>query len=414
MRKVWLLAASTTLVVTSFAMFGPVLAVLLQQRGYSTTLIGAFAMIPFACVAMLIPVMPRVFARFGMGSCYLLGLVLETTGTLGYIMSNNFSVWCASAVAGGIGAAAVWNATEALLAQYAPPNQRGHVMGLYQTALGAALAAGPFIPAVLGWQAQTTLVVAAVLQLAALGLTCASGIAKPRPEALPINTQSDAGASIDTGAAKLISGAALQASPTGTTGTTGAMGTWQALCAVPYLVGIAFVGGVFEAGLSSISAANGANLGLSMAAAASIVGVLGLGSFLFQYPAGMAADKFAPRQVFTVAGVVLLLSVLLLAWGTQPGTPPAKDQLWVLWASALVWGGVGGALYTLTMIRVAHHFSGASVAAGTAAMITGYTLGGAVGPVVSGASLQYAGTLGLSLWLGTLALAVVVLAQRSH
>ena len=83
MRKVWLLAASTTLVVSAFAMFGPVLAILLQQRGYSTTLIGAFAMIPFACVALLIPVMPRVFARFGIGRCYLLGLVLETIGTLG-------------------------------------------------------------------------------------------------------------------------------------------------------------------------------------------------------------------------------------------------------------------------------------------------------------------------------------------
>jgi MFS family permease len=408
MRKVWLLAASTTLVVSSFAMFGPVLAVLLQQRGYSTTLIGAFAMIPFACVAMLIPVMPRVFERFGMGRCYLLGLVLETTGTLGYTLSNSFSVWCASAVAGGIGAAAVWNATEALLAQYAAPEKRGHVMGLYQTALGAALAAGPFIPAVLGWQAQTTLVVAAVVQLAALGLTWASGIARPESEAMPINTQSDAGATINTGAAQLIGSAVVQTSPTGT------MGTWQALCAVPYLVGIAFVGGVFEAGLSSISAANGASLGLSMGAAASIVGVLGLGSFLFQYPAGMAADKFAPRQVFTVAGAVLLLSVMLLAWGAQPGTPPAQDRLWVLWVSALVWGGVGGALYTLTMIRVAHHFNSASVAAGTAAMITGYTLGGAVGPVVSGVSLQYAGTLGLSLWLGALALAVIMLARRSH
>jgi MFS family permease len=287
------------------------------------------------------------------------------------------SVWCASAVAGGIGAAAVWNATEALLAQYAPPEKRGHVMGLYQTALGAALAAGPFVPAVLLWQAQTTLVAAAVVQCAALGLTWVSGIARPQPEAMPIHKQSDAGASIDTGAAQLVRGVTVQASPAGKEGTTGTMGTWQALCAVPYLVGIAFVGGVFEAGLSSISAANGASLGLSMGAAASIVGVLGLGSFLFQYPADMAADKFAPRQVLTVAGAVLLMSVMLLAWGAQPGTPPAEDRLWVLWVSALAWGGVGGALYTLTMIRVAHHFNSASVAAGTAAMITGYTLGGA-------------------------------------
>jgi MFS family permease len=398
MRKVWLLAASTTLVVSSFAMFGPVLAVLLQQRGYSTTAIGAFAMINFACVALLIPFMPRVFARFGIGRCYLVGLVLGTMCTLGYAASDSFTVWCASAIAGGIGAAAVWNATEALLAQYAPPDQRGHVMGLYQTMAGAALAAGPFIPALLQWQAQTTLIAAALVQLAALALTMRSGMASAHTAAAPVyveNVKNNSGGSIDTDAAPL------------SAHSTSSVGTWQAVRMVPALVGIAFVGGVFEAGLSSISAANGAAQGLSMAAAASIVGVLGMGSFLFQYPAGLAADRFAPRKVFAVAGAALLLSVIVLAWGTQQGSA----QLWVLWAAALVWGGGGGALYTLCMIRVAHHFNAASVAAGTAAMITGYTLGGAVGPVVSGAALQYAGNLGLALWLGSLSVAVLALSR---
>jgi MFS family permease len=398
MKKVWLLAASTTLVVSSFAMFGPVLAVLLQQRGHSTTVIGGFAMITFACVALLIPFMPRVFARFGIGRCYLIGLVLQTLCTVGYAVFDTFTLWCASAVMGGIGAAAVWNATEVLLAEHAPPDQRGHVMGLYQTALGAALAAGPFVPAALHWSAHTTLVVAAIVQFAALVLAASTGIVSAHPSTPAL--------AVDTDAQRNTDAVSVNAPPA----AVRAIGTWQALCQVPYLVGIAFVGGVFEAGLSSISAANGAAQGLSMAAAASIVGVLGLGSFAFQYPAGMAADRFAPRYVFSVAGIALLLSVMLLAWGTQQ----ASTQLWVLWACALVWGGVGGALYTLTMIRVAHHFSAATVAAGTAAMITGYTLGGAVGPVVSGASLQYAGALGLSLWLGILSLTVVALARRSH
>ncbi len=403
MKKVWLLAASTTLVVMSFSMFGPVLAVLLQQRSYSTTAIGAFAMIPFACVALLIPFMPRIFGRFGIGRCYLAGLVLESVCTLGYIAFDSFSMWCVSAVAGGVGAAAVWNATEALLAQHAPPGERGRVMGLYQTALGGALAAGPFVPALLQWQAQTTLIAAAVVQFAALGLVMATGMASSHNTASAMDTHNDAGATIDT-----------DASPLGTQAR--GMGTWQAVRSVPALVGIAFVGGVFEAGLSSISAANGAGLGLSMAAAASIVGVLGVGSFAFQFPAGLAADRFAPRKVFGIAGLVLLVSAIVLAWGTSPlltTMHSGNTQLWVLWATALVWGGVGGALYTLTMIRVAHHFNAASVAAGTAAMITGYTLGGAIGPVVSGAALQFAGSLGLGLWLSGLAMAVMWLSRRS-
>lgn len=383
MKKFWWLAAATTLVVTSFSMFGPVLAVLLQQRGMGTAAVGAFAMIPFACIALLIPIMPRIFARFGIGRVYLLGMALESVCTLGYIAfmdsPNAFAWWCASAVAGGIGAAAVWNATEALLAEHAPTDQRGKVMGLYQTALGAALAAGPFVPALLSWSPKTTLAAAALVQFAALGI------------ALRL---------------KLTQAAHT---PSHEEGTQQIGSTWQAVRLVPALVLIAFAGGVFEAGLSSISAANGASLGLTLAQASSIVGALGVGSFAFQYPAGLAADRFAPQRVFGVAGAILLIASIAFAASTQ--------WVWLLYATAIIWGGIGGALYTLTMIRVAHHFDarmGAqAVASGTAAMITGYTLGGALGPLISGAALQYFGAWGLSNWLSVLSIAVLLASFKS-
>jgi MFS family permease len=378
MKKFWWLAAATTLVVTSFSMFGPVLAVLLQQRGMGTAAVGAFAMIPFACVALLIPIMPRIFARFGIGRVYLAGMILESLCTLGYIAfidsPQAFAWWCASAVFGGIGAAAVWNATEALLAEHAPTDKRGQVMGLYQTALGAALAAGPFVPVLLGWSPKITLAAAAVVQFVALGIALRLKLTQAEHKHVHHEDTQQIGS------------------------------TWQAVRLVPALVLIAFAGGVFEAGLSSVSAAHGASLGLSLAQASSIVGALGVGSFVFQYPAGLAADRFAPRHVFGVAGALLLVSSFAFAASTY--------FTWLLYATAVVWGGVGGALYTLTMIRVAHHFDArmgsSAVASGTAAMITGYTLGGALGPLISGSALQYLGAWGLSAWLSLLSIAVLL------
>jgi MFS family permease len=400
MRKVWLLAATTTLTVTSFAMLGPVLAVLLHQRGLGTAAIGAFAMIGFSCVAVLIPIMPRLFMRWGLGRCFTIGAVLEAVSTVGYVFTDHFAVWCACAALGGAGGAAVWNATESLLAQHAPPAQRGRVMGLYQTALGAALAAGPLLPALLAWQAPTTLWAGAAIQFAALGVILLTGVARqlaPHPSASASATANSAVAEAGHVSAPNASG-----------------GTWAAVRSAPALVAIAFVGGAFEVGLNSISAANGAGMGLSLAQASGIVGMLGLGSFLFQYPAGMAADRYPARKVFAAAGAVLLVSTAAFTLGGQ--------YLPVLWATALLWGGVGGALYTLCMVRVGHDFAtsatatGAGVtgtaAAGTAAMISGYTLGGAVGPVVSGAALQYGGPLGLASWLGALAVGVILLGQR--
>jgi len=173
---------------------------------------------------------------------------------------------------------------------------------------------------------------------------------------------------------------------------------------MPAMAGIAFTGGVFEAGLGSVSAAYASATGLSLSAAASVAGAIGVGSFLCQYPAGAAADRFKASSVFTGAALLLLAASLAFAF--------ADRAPWLFWAVGLVWGGVGGALYTLAMVRVAHEFAGRATAGGAAAMITGYTLGGTFGPLASGSALQWGGVAGLAAVLGSLALATLVAARR--
>ncbi|TWO70485.1 MFS transporter [Caenimonas sedimenti] len=367
---VWRLGLATSLIVLAFSMTGPVLAVLLQQAGYGTAVIGAFAMLPFLLIGALIPVVPRVLARFGVLPTYRWGAALELVSAIGYALGDGLWVWSLCSVVSGIGAAALWNATEALLAQQAPPAMRGRVMGLYQTALGAALAIGPFVPAMLGGDAKTTLWLAAVMVAGCQALSLAarpldSGGATPHHEA----------------------------------------GTWRALRDVPWLAAIAFTGGVFEAGLGAIGSAHASATGRSLAAAATVAGAVGIGSFLCQYPAGLAADHFRMRNVFTGAAFALLLASI--AFGFVGQVP------WLLWACGLVWGGVGGALYTLTMVQVAHAFAGRATAGGAAAMITGYTLGGSIGPLASGAVLQWAGLIALAGTLSALALFALAAARRA-
>jgi MFS family permease len=369
MSVVWRLGAATTLIVLAFAMAAPVLAIILQQGGHTTAAVGAFAMIPFLLIALLIPVVPRVLARWGVVQVYRWGCYLQLAGAVGYAAGNGLVVWSAASVASGTGAAALWNATEALLAREAPPQRRGRVMGLYQTSLGAALALGPFVPALLGWSARAVLWLAAAVVVG----SCVMALAIPRHATTepPPHTQS---------------------------------GTWHALCTVPALAFIAFVGGVFEAGLSSVSAAYASASGMSLSTAATVAGAIGVGSFLCQYPAGAAADRFKASSVFSAAALLLLASSVALAW---TGRAP-----WLLWGVGLVWGGVGGALYTLTMVGVAHEFSGRATAGGAAAMITSYTAGGTVGPLASGTALQWGGITGLAAVLGSLALATLWTARR--
>jgi MFS family permease len=366
---VWRLGAATTLVVSGFAMIGPVLAVLLQQAGHGTAFIGAFSMLPFLMVGLLMPVMPRLLAHWGTLRTYRSGAALQLAGVLGYALSDSMLVWALCSIVAGIGAAALWNTTEALLAEEAPAAMRGRIMGLYQTALGGALALGPFLPGLLRLEAGSALWLAVGMLAAALLLGITAPAHEPR----------------ETGHA-----------PTG---------TWHALRMVPWLALLAFCGGVFEAGLGAVGAAHASESGLSLRAAASVAGAIGVGSFLLQYPAGWAADRYAMRSVFSGAALALLAASLAMAF--------ASHAPWLLWVSGLVWGGVGGALYTLTMVQVAHAFAGRATAGGAAAMITGYTWGGTLGPVASGSALQGGGTPGLALLLGLLALGALGAARRA-
>lgn len=363
-------ACATTLMVMSFAMLQPVLAVRLQTSGVSASAIGVLAMLPFLTVALMVPLMPPVFERVGVATAYRIGMGLEVLATLGYAVTSNYTLWCALAVMGGMGAAAVWNGTEALIAHNAPPDRRGRFTGLYQSALGGALAVGPFLPGLLPLSPQALMLVAASLMLVGLFVTFGRGVG------------------------------ALQA------GHEDALpaGLWATICSVPGLVTIAFVGGVFEAGLGSITTAYGSQSGLSLAAATSLAGALGVGSFALQYPCGWLSDHVSPRTVFGLAGVLLLSASA--AFATATFWPP------VLWICAFIWGAVGGALYTLTMIRVAHQFAASSAIAGTAAMITGYTVGGAIGPSFSGVMIDQFGAQGQAAWLSVLAAAVLVLSRR--
>jgi len=368
----WRVMMGTALVVLSFSLLNPVLAVRLQTAGVSSTAIGGFAMLSFVSVALLIPVVPHLFAKVGVGRAYRLGLGLELIACLGYLLTDSYALWCALGLMSGVGAAAAWNATEALIAHNVPATHRGRLTGFYQAILGAGMALGPFLPGLLGLgPLQANAVAAAGL---ALGLSLTLVPAVSQLKAMHEDRE-----------------------------PMGLIAAWRFR---PGLVWAAVVGGVFEVGLGTITTAYGSEIGLNLAAATSIAGALGMGSFALQYPLGWLADHVASRRLFALGASVLALSGVAFAFATQW---PA-----LIWVCATLWGAMGGALYTLSMIRVAHDFADSSALAGTSAMIAGYTVGGSLGPLISGWAFDHVGVAGQGAWLALLAVSLLWLQGRSR
>ena len=204
-------------------------------------------------------------------------------------------VWSAASVASGMGAAALWNATEALLAREAPPERRGRVMGLYQTSLGAALALGPFVPALLGWGARPVLWAAAVMVVAC----CAIALAIPRHATSEPPPHAQSGPGTPCARCRCWPG-------------------WRSR------------GGVFEAGLGSVSAAYASGTGLGLSAAASVAGAIGVGSFLCQYPAGCRGRQVQGVQRIFIGGA----AVARRQPGIRLGRPRPGCCGWWAWSGA--------------------------------------------------------------------------------
>jgi TRAP-type C4-dicarboxylate transport system permease large subunit len=56
---------------------------------------------------------------------------------------------------------------------------------------------------------------------------------------------------------------------------------------------------------------------------------------------------------------------------------------------AFLWGGAGGALYTLAMVEIGHRHKGVALVNATAVLVLSYTVGGTLAPVLGAAALQW-------------------------
>ncbi len=359
----WALAVATVANVVPYAMLAPLVVVRLTEAGVSATAVGLYG---------------RLVERLGPIRAHRLGLVVATMalgGTAVLLATDPVAAVPLYALASvlGLGTALVWPATEALLGTTAPAARIGRVMGLYQTALGAALAAGP----VLAWILPDVRAAAwATAGLLAFAWACA------------LAAKSGASGSDDE------------------TELTAARRTPPKGAAAPVLVALALLaalGGAFELGLNAVLPAHALGLGLGGAAPA-VVAILAAGGLVVQMPLGWAADRMSARRLARTCIAVLLLGAALLAGATM--------QTALIWPAAFALGAAGGGLYTLAIIDLGRRASPTALPRLTARIVTAYTAGAVIGPMLSGGALDLGDGKGLAVLVGVLALAALIILPK--
>jgi MFS family permease len=139
-----------------------------------------------------------------------------------------------------------------------------------------------------------------------------------------------------------------------------------------------------------------------------MVTVLFLGDACLQVPIGWAADRFGRTRVHAACGVVAVLVTLALPSGLV-STP-------AMWPALFLIGGAAGGLYTLAIVRIGDRFRGGALITANAFVGILWGIGGLLGPLLGGASMEALNPQGLMLFVaaGAVAFLLSMLKHRAR
>jgi MFS family permease len=381
------LFAATFSELTGLFMFAPWLLFRLKAAGLDDSLIGLVAASQWLGLGLATPLAAGWVARLGLRGALIASSVVPVF-TLGLSVLTPWPLgWALLSMLGGMAGALRWIVAESTVAELATPARRGRTVGLYETMVGATFIVGPALLAALGEGAtHSTLPGWIAVGLALLGLLLSLGVP-------PTHSHHHTPAPPQALAHAHHGHIPTEPEPV----HLGWRGIWQALRATPVLMLAGLVGGFFEAGTAGVLPLYGLAAGMSTTVAALLVSASGLGSALAMVPAGEAADRWSLRGTLIFCAGLNALATLVLFWA--PG--------WValVCAVSFVWGGAGGALYTLAMIDIGHRLQGVRLVNTTAVLVLCYTMGGMLAPGLGGALLSWGGNRYLLVGMASLALA---------
>lgn len=357
-----------TAVGASLSLGLPLLAIVMDQRGFSSSLIGVNSAMAGVANILVTPFVPRLAHRFGAAQVLAAALLVATLSFPLFFVLESQVAWffLRFVFHGSIGVAFILS--EFWINALAPPGRRGLVMGIYGTVLSAGFAVGPAILGLVGSQGAAPFIVGtAVLAAAAVPVFLA-----------------------------LSANPAMREAPRGSI----LRHVWM----VPLAAFAALAMGASESGALSFIALYGLRLGYEEASAALLVSAVAVGNVVLQIPLGMLSDRVDRRRLLLwIAAAGTLLSVAMPA---VSGTPMA------LFALLMLWGGMIAGLYTVGLTHLGARLSGTDLASANAAFILMYAVGMLAGPATVGAGMDLWDPHGLSvavaLFLGAYTLLAAV------
>jgi MFS family permease len=350
----------------------PLVSLRLLQAGASAATIAAMAALPAVGTIGVSLCLSQLTRLLG-SKALLIGAMLLSCASL-LVLATPYAVlpWALSRLLMGVSTGILFALGEARILEVSGEDARGRWMGVYAMTLTACQFAGPALLAALGTSTVTPIAIAAALHLLAIALLFRTGWR---------SALSDAESSL---------------------GLVDFLRNSTAL-----VVAVLFFA-MFDSAMLSLLPVYGLKIGLATGLAVLMVTVLFLGDACLQVPIGWAADRFGRTRVHAACGVVAVLVTLALPSGLV-STP-------AMWPALFLIGGAAGGLYTLAIVRIGDRFRGGALITANAFVGILWGIGGLLGPLLGGASMEALNPQGLMLFVaaGAVAFLLSMLKHRAR
>ncbi|NTE57418.1 MFS transporter [Agrobacterium tumefaciens] len=331
----------------------PLLSIILEKRGISSTMIGVNSAMAGIAAMMAAPVASKIAHDFGVARTMLLAVVISAVSALGFYFAEAFLMWFPLRIVFHGATTTLFILSEYWINMTAPPKKRGMVLGIYATGLAVGFAVGPLLFSVVGSEGILPFLVgAAIILLAAIPIFMARG-ESPELDERPNHH------------------------------------FVRYVWLVPMASAAAFVFGSVQAGGLSLFPIYATREGFNESQAALLLTVMGIGNMVFQIPIGLLSDRMKDRRT--------LLALMAFAGVCGTLALPVLVESWLLVAALLLfWGGLVSGMYTVGLTHLGSRLKGADLVAANAAFIFCYAMGTIAGPQAVGISMDVAGTDGFA------------------
>lgn len=373
-RNILVLVAALTLLQGAMAALAMVMSLKLLANGVAETGIGLVASAYSAGFLGGTLIAPHEIRRIGhirtftllAGICALAALMLPIAG-------REIVIWSLLLALAGAGAAGMLTAGESWIANAAPPQQRGAILGFYHMVSKTGAIAAPFV------------VAAALSGLGAFMVVAGLFVAALLPVAATNRSQPELVAAKPFGPRRLLALAPAS--------------VFAAFCAGAVNNSVAQLYPVFATSIRPDDAA---------AFSAQLNGAILAGAMIGLWPVGLLSDRLDRRIVIAAAAAIGAGAAVGLALTTAVNIPLLTLLL------AAIFGAGSLSYYAVAVANAADRASPEEITSMMAGILVIWGIGSVIGPLIAGAFLQLLpGGSGLFLFAG-LALAGLAVACLSR